>query len=84
PVIEEIHVKLGVEAITLAWALLLGATLGGNLTYIGASANVVAVRNLEEHGYRVSFYDFVKLSIPFNTVSVVTGWILYEILWVLS
>lgn len=83
PVIEEMHVKLGVEAITLAWALLLGATLGGNLTYIGASANVVAVRNLEEHGYRVSFLDFVKLSIPFNTISVVTGWILYEILWVL-
>ncbi len=84
PIIEEIHVKLGVEAITLAWALLLGATLGGNLTYIGASANVVAVRNLEEHGYRVSFSDFVKLSIPFNTASILVGWILYEILWILT
>jgi len=84
PVIEEIHVKIGVEAIMLAWALLLGATLGGNLTYIGASANVIAVRNLEEHGHKVSFTDFIKLSIPFNTISVVTGWILYEIIWVLA
>ncbi len=82
PVVAIISENLGVEPITIAWALLLGLTLGGNLTYIGASANVTAVRILERRGYKVSFKDFIKISLPFNTVSVVTGWILYEILWV--
>ncbi len=82
PVVAIIAQNLGVEPITIAWALLLGLTLGGNLTYIGASANVTAVRILERKGYNVSFKDFIKISLPFNTVSVVTGWILYEILWI--
>ncbi len=82
PVVAIIAQNLGVEPIAIAWALLLGLTLGGNLTYIGASANVTAVRILERKGYNVSFKDFIKISLPFNTVSVVTGWILYEILWV--
>ncbi|HDN75774.1 MAG TPA: citrate transporter [Acidilobales archaeon] len=83
PVIDGIHKMLNVNAITLAWALLLGATLGGNLTYIGASANVIAMRMLEKHGFRTSFMDFIRFSIPFNTISVLSGWLLYEITWVL-
>lgn len=82
PVVVLIASNLGVEPITIAWALLLGTTLGGNLTYIGASANVTAVRILEKRGYQVSFWDFIRMSIPFNTVSVITGWILYEIFWI--
>ncbi len=84
PVIEAVANSLNVEAITIAWAVLLGTTLGGNLTYIGASANVTAVRLLEREGRNVSFTDFIKVSIPFNTVSVVTGWVLYELTWVLG
>lgn len=83
PVVVLIANSLGVEPITIAWALLLGTTLGGNLTYIGASANVTAVRILEKRGYQVSFWDFIRISIPFNTVSVITGWILYEIFWII-
>ncbi len=83
PVVSAIALDLGVEPITIAWALLLGTTLGGNLTYIGASANVTAVRILEKKGYNVSFKEFIKISLPFNTVSVVTGWVLYEILWII-
>jgi len=83
PVIKAIAQELHVEPITIAWAVLLGTTLGGNLTFIGASANVVAVRKLEEEGYKITFVDFLKLSAPFNTVSVGLGWILYEVIWVL-
>ncbi len=83
PVVSSIAADLGVEPITIAWALLLGTTLGGNLTYIGASANVTAVRILEKNGYNVSFKDFIKISLPFNTISVVTGWILYEVFWII-
>ncbi len=82
PVIDAIAKDLGVEPITIAWAMLLGTTLGGNLTYIGASANVTAIRLLEKRGRNVSFAQFIKISVPFNTVSVVTGWIMYELFWI--
>jgi len=61
----------------------LGTTLGGNLTYIGASANVMAVRLLEKRGVKITFAQFTRISIPFNTVSVVTGWTIYELTWIL-
>ncbi len=83
PVIVAIARDLGVEPITIAWAVLLGTTLGGNLTYIGASANVTAIRLLEKKGRSVSFTQFIKISVPFNTVSVVTGWVMYELLWII-
>jgi len=84
PVVESLQRILGVNPIVLAWALLLGATLGGNLTYIGASANVVAVRLLEKKGFQTTFIEFIRLSVPFNTVSVLSGWLLYELTWVLT
>ena len=83
PVISVIANTLNIEPITIAWAVLLGTTLGGNLTYIGASANVTAIRLLEKNSYRVTFLDFIKLSLPFNTISVVSGWIMYEVIWIL-
>ena len=83
PVVDQIALKLHVDPITIAWALLLGATLGGSITYIGASANVVGVRILEKRGYNVTFYEFIKRSIPFNLVNVFTGWVFYAIFWLL-
>ncbi len=81
PVVKALATTLRTDPVPLAWAMLLGTTLGGNLTFIGASANVVAVRFLEKRGRKVSFAEFLKLSAPFNTVSVVTGWLLFEAVW---
>jgi Na+/H+ antiporter NhaD/arsenite permease-like protein len=50
------HASSGV----LWWALLLGTVLGGNLTAVGASANVVAVGIAKRTGHPVSFWDFTK------------------------
>ncbi len=44
----------------LWWALLLGTVLGGNLTPVGASANIVAVGIANRSGHPVSFWDFTK------------------------
>jgi Na+/H+ antiporter NhaD/arsenite permease-like protein len=44
----------------LWWALLLGTILGGNLTPIGSSANIVIVGIAERAGARVSFWDFTR------------------------
>jgi Na+/H+ antiporter NhaD/arsenite permease-like protein len=57
----------------LWWALSLGACLGGNLTLIGASANVVAAGILEREGYRISFLDFLKMGTPVAFFTVLTA-----------
>ncbi|HIC08943.1 MAG TPA: TRAP transporter large permease subunit [Aquificales bacterium] len=62
----------------LWWALALGACLGGNLTIIGASANVVAAGLVEKEGYKISFFDFVKMGTP---VAVVTVFVALFLLW---
>lgn len=46
----------------LWWALALGACLGGNLTMIGASANIVSIGMAKQSGVKISFIDFMKTS----------------------
>jgi len=68
----------------LWWALALGACLGGNLTVIGASANVVAAGLLEKEGYKITFIDFLKMGTPVAFVTVVAAlfllWLKYHFL----
>ena len=67
----------------LWWALALGACLGGNLTLIGASANIVAAGLVEREGYRITFIDFLKMGTPVAVVTVITAlfllWLKYAI-----
>lgn len=62
----ELNLALG----PLAWALALGACLGGNGTIIGASANVVAAGLAEESGNDISFNRFFKTGFPIMLLSV--------------
>jgi len=50
----------------LVFGLLIGACLGGNITPIGASANVVAVGLLGREGKHISFGKFMKMGLPFT------------------
>ncbi len=45
-------------------AMMFGATLGGNATLIGASANVVSVGICASHGKQVSFLTFMRYGLP--------------------
>lgn len=54
----------------LFFALLVGACLGGNITPIGASANIVAIGLLRREGHRVSFGEFVRIGLPFTLAAV--------------
>lgn len=81
PIVRDIAASLRIDPVILMWAALIGITLGGNFTYIGASANVAAVRLLEKSGYNVSFSKFIKVSLIYNTVSVVVAWILYTLIY---
>jgi Na+/H+ antiporter NhaD/arsenite permease-like protein len=59
------HASSGV----LWWALLLGTVLGGNLTSVGASANIVAVGIAQRAGHPVSFWDFTRRGVVVTGVS---------------
>ncbi|MEE0204453.1 MAG: arsenic transporter, partial [Oscillospiraceae bacterium] len=61
--------------------LLTGATLGGNLTPIGASANIAAIGILRKNGYEVKSSDFFKIGIPFTIVAVTTGYLFTWFVW---
>ncbi|XP_068141604.1 P protein [Drosophila tropicalis] len=56
--------SLGLPLQPLVWALTLGASLGGNGTLYGASANVIAAGIAEQHGYKLSFTRYLKTVFP--------------------
>lgn len=56
--------------VLLIFALLIGACLGGNITPIGASANIVAVGILKKEGHEISFGHYVKYGLAFTAVAV--------------
>ncbi|MCK4533596.1 arsenic transporter, partial [bacterium] len=61
--------------------LLIGASLGGNITPIGASANIVSVGLLKKNGYLISFWDFVKVGLPFTLAAVISAALFNWWLW---
>lgn len=56
----------------LCFGLLVGATLGGNLTPVGASANIAACGILRREGYEVSAGQFMRIGVPFTLTAVLT------------
>ncbi len=67
----------------LWWALSLGACLGGNLTQIGASANIISVAILKRNGYDISFGRYALLSAPGTILSmVISSLVLMGYLWI--
>lgn len=67
--------------VLLYFGLLSGATLGGNLTPIGASANIAALGILRKEGYEVRVGTFMKISVPFTLAAVATGYALIWLIW---
>lgn len=76
PVVATLSASLGLPSPLLYFGLLSGATLGGNLTPIGASANITALGLLRKEGCIVSAKDFMKISIPFTLTAVIVGYLL--------
>lgn len=81
PVVANISALLGAEPYLLFFGLLCGSTLGGNLTPIGASANITGIGILRKEGYEVSTADFLKIGIPFTLAAVTSGYIIVWMLW---
>lgn len=72
---------LGIDPTILYYGLLCGATLGGNLTPIGASANIAGIGILRKEGYEVKSTTFMKYGVPFTLAAVTTGYILIWLIW---
>ena len=81
PVTAEISFQMGIEPNLLFFGLLIGATLGGNITPIGASANITGLGILRREGYEVSAPTFMKISVPFTLAAVITGYLLNWFIW---
>ena len=81
PVLTAVTASLGIEPYLLYFGLLTGATLGGNITPIGASANITAVGLLKKEGYQVSFKDFMRIGIPYTLVAVASGYLFIWFVW---
>ena len=83
PVIAGLATALGIDPTPLYFGLLSGATLGGNCTPIGASANITGIGILRKAGYEVKNSDFFKIGIPFTLAAIIPAyiyiWVLYGI-----
>lgn len=83
PVISGIALALNVDPTVLYFGLLSGATLGGNCTPIGASANITGIGILRKEGYTVKNSDFFKIGIPFTLGAIIPAyiyiWLVYGI-----
>ena len=81
PVVQSIAVSMGVDPTVLYFGLLSGATLGGNMTPIGASANIAGIGILRKAGFEVRNSDFFRIGIPFTLAAVIPAyiyiWIVY-------
>ena len=74
-------VGLTVHPNLLYFGLLVGATLGGNLTPVGASANIAGIGILRKEGYEVHPKTFMKFSVPFTLSAVFVGYVLLWLIW---
>lgn len=73
PVAQKVADQIHAPVPLLMFGLLIGACLGGNLTPIGASANVVTLGILKKHGYTVSFREFMGIGVPFTVAAVLSA-----------
>ena len=83
PVVAGLAAKMGIDPTVLYFGLLCGATLGGNLTPIGASANITGIGILRKEGYEVKNRDFFKIGIAFTLGALIPAyiyiWLVYGI-----
>ena len=81
PVVQGIAALMGAEPYVFYFGLLTGATLGGNLTPIGASANITAIGILRKNGETVTTGDFLRIGVPFTLSAVLAGYIYIWLVW---
>ncbi len=81
PVVTKMSAAMQVNPTLFYFGLLLGASLGGNITPIGASANIAACGLLKKEGYPVRFGEFTKIGLPFTLAAVIAAYLAVWFIW---
>lgn len=81
PVVTGLAATLNIDPTLLYFGLLSGATLGGNCTPIGASANIAGIGILRKEGYEVKTRDFTRIGVPFTLAAVIPAYIYFWLLY---
>lgn len=81
PVTTRVAADLNVASPLLAFGLLLGSCLGGNITPVGATANVVTLGILRKAGHTVSFREFTRFGTVFTIAAVSAGAVFLWVFW---
>jgi Na+/H+ antiporter NhaD/arsenite permease-like protein len=81
PVVTKMSAAMQVNPTLFYFGLLLGASLGGNITPFGASANIAACGMLKKEGYTVRFGEFTKIGLPFTLAAVIAAYLLVWFIW---
>lgn len=72
PMLVQIEQTMGVEYThPIWWCLSLGACLGGNMTIIGAAANVIVSETAAASGHKISFLKFMKYGSLITLISLI-------------
>lgn len=87
PIISELK-TMGIEISSLWWALLFGGCLGGNITMVGSTANIVALGMLEKHNkLNISFMQWFKIGSVVGIITTTIVWfilIIFNSFWQIS
>jgi Na+/H+ antiporter NhaD/arsenite permease-like protein len=81
PVAASLASGMGLQKELYMFALLIGSCLGGNLTPFGASANVVAVGILKKQGITMTFFDWLKIGLPFTLLTTAAASAFLWLVW---
>jgi len=71
PVIKSLALTQGIAIESLAWTLAMGTDIGGSATPIGASANVVGLSKVKEHGFKVGWGKYCLVMAPITIIIIV-------------
>lgn len=81
PVAISMSTKLNINQELLLFGLLIGTSIGGNITPIGASANIVACSLLKKEGYKVTFWQFMRIGFPFTIAATIAAYLFIWLIW---
>jgi Na+/H+ antiporter NhaD/arsenite permease-like protein len=81
PVCQSLAASLGIAAWPFLYGMLIGTGVGGNVTPVGATANVFAIGILEKQGHKIKLKEYLKISVPFTIAAVLTAHLLLHFIW---
>lgn len=81
PVTHLLATSIGLSPYLLGFGLLVGTCLGGNITPVGAAANIVSVGILRREDHLVGFWEFVRIGLPFTLAATLAGYLFLLLVW---